>query len=83
MYALNLDNENRILSACVVLPKGNYTNMPIVDTLPDGNIVDYLYIDGGYIYSPLPKIEIVEEPTEEMKRIIELEETMNILLGVK
>jgi hypothetical protein len=55
MYALNLAEDNRILSACVVLPNGNYDGMPIVDTLPDGNLLDYRYIDGEYVYDPLPK----------------------------
>ena len=35
MYALNLNEENRILSACVVLPNGDYTAYEIVDRLPD------------------------------------------------
>ena len=65
MYALNIDKEtNRILSACVVLPKGNYTDMPIVDTLPEDDITDYLYMAGEYIYSPLPKAEIAPSVTE-------------------
>lgn len=64
MYALNLDNENRILSACVVLEGMDYTDMPIVDTLPEGDITDYLYINGHYEYAPLPKPESVETVTE-------------------
>lgn len=59
-YALNLAEDNRILSAWVVLPNGGYDNMPIVDELPEGNIADYLYVDGEYIYDPLP----VPEPPE-------------------
>lgn len=65
-YALNLAEDNRILSACVVLPNGNYDGMPIVNTLPEGNLPDYLYINGEYVYEPLPKPEQpepVEEPT--------------------
>ena len=54
-YALKLIEEKRIHSAWVVLPNGNYDGMPIVDALPDGNIVDYLYIDNQYVYDPLPK----------------------------
>jgi uncharacterized membrane protein len=27
----------------------------IVDELPVGNISDYLYVDGRYVYDPLPK----------------------------
>ena len=34
-YALKLAEDNRILSACVVLPKGNYDGMPLVDALPE------------------------------------------------
>ena len=65
MYALNLNEEKRILSACVVLPNGDYTDMPIVETLPDGDVTEYLYTDGEYVYSPLPKPEEPErEPTE-------------------
>lgn len=73
MIALNLNEENRILSACNVLPHGNYKNMPIVNELPDGNLLDYLYIDGEYIYDPLPVPEQpVPQPTQE-ERIAALE----------
>lgn len=64
-YALNLAEDNRILSACVVLPNGNYDGMPIVDTLPTGetdkekDITNYLYINGEYIYDPKPDPEPV------------------------
>ena len=63
-YALNLAKDNRILSACKVLPKGSYDNMPIVDVLPEGNLFDYLYIDDGYVYNPLPIEEIIEKPSQ-------------------
>ena len=62
-YALNLAEDNRILSACKVLPKGSYDNMPIVDVLPEGNLPDYQYIDDEYVYNPLPVEEIKPEPT--------------------
>ena len=64
MYALNLNEEKRILSACVVLPNGDYTGMAIVNKLPQGNIVDYIYIDGEYIYKPLPVEPVIVEPTQ-------------------
>ena len=57
-YALKLATDNRILSAWKVLPNGNYDGMPIVDTLPEGNLPDYLYVNGEYVYDPLP----VQEP---------------------
>ena len=43
-YALNLSEDKRILSASV---GGNYDGMPIVDTLPEGNLPDYLYVNGA------------------------------------
>lgn len=62
--ALCLYEDNRIHSAWKVLPNGNYDGMPIVDTLPEGNLPDYLYIDGEYVYDPLPKPEPpAPEPT--------------------
>lgn len=63
-YALNLAVDHRILSACVVLPKGNYSSMPVVDMLPEGDITDYLYVDGVYVYDPLPENEPVEPEKE-------------------
>ena len=52
-YALNLNKDGRILSA-------TYTQYApadavIVDTLPEGNITDYRYVNGEYAYDPLPK----------------------------
>ena len=54
MYALNLSEDNRILSAWTVLSIGNYDDMPIVDKLPEGDVYDYLYIDDEFIHNPLP-----------------------------
>lgn len=55
MIALNLGTDNRILSACIVLPNGNYDGMPIVGELPDGDVTDYRYISKRYVYDPIPK----------------------------
>lgn len=75
MYALNLDKEtSRILSACVVLPNGHYETMVIVDTLPDGDVYDYRYVDGDYVYDPLPEAVTDREPTAN--------EILNAMLGV-
>lgn len=62
MYALNLGEGGRILSACVVLSIGNYDGMPQVGILPDGDISDYRYEGGEYVYDPLPE---PPEPTPE------------------
>lgn len=74
-YALNLAEDNRILSAWVVLENGNYDGMPFVDELPDGDVSDYLYQDGQYVYAPRPKPQPGEsEPTTD--------ELLNAMLGV-
>lgn len=54
MYALNLNADNRILSACVALLT-TPASMPRVDALPDGDINDWLFVDNQYVYDPLPK----------------------------
>ena len=79
-YALNLAEDNRILSACVVLPNGKYDGMPIVEEFPEDNLPDYQYINNEFIYNPLPKEEPVEpsepKPTVE-ERLTALENTVN------
>ena len=73
MYSLNLDTDNRILSACICLEGLEYEN--IVDALPQGDISDYKYIGGEYVYDPLPKPEPQpEEPTTD--------EILDALLGI-
>lgn len=71
-YALNLDADGRILSA--TYEAYATAGMLVVSTLPDGNITDYKYIDGSYVYDPLPKPEPeLQEPTTD--------ELLDILLG--
>ena len=93
MYALNLNKENRILSACVVLPNGVYTDYEIVDRLPDKSdlpedvteeridVTDFLRKDGKYIYSPLPKAEEPAETVTEAERLEALEMAIAELAG--
>lgn len=72
-YALNLSEEGRILSA--TFEKYAFANNVIVDYLPEGDISDYCYINGEYIYDPIPKPAQPEpEPTTD--------EILNALLGV-
>lgn len=58
-YALNLAEDKRILSA--TFEKYAVEGMPLVNELPDGNITDYLYVDGAYVYAPLPEPTMSEE----------------------
>ena len=53
MYALNLGDDSRVLS--VTYDKFAPEGYPRVDELPDGNVSDYLYVDGQFIYDPLPE----------------------------
>ena len=72
-YALSLAEDNRILSA--TYEEFAPTDAVLVDELPDGDISDYLYQDGGYIFAPLPDPETPDaEPTTE--------EILNAMLGV-
>lgn len=72
-YALNLAEDGRILSA--TFEKYAPKNAVLVDTLPDGDISDYRYVNGEYVYEPLPEPEPEEaEPTTE--------EILNAMLGV-
>lgn len=61
-YALNLDENNRILSA--TFQEYAHEDAMIVETLPEGNVNDYLYVDGEFVYSPILDEEIEELPTK-------------------
>ena len=74
MFALNLGENNRVLSATYAQYAA--PGQPIVDTLPDGNISDYRFVNGGYIYDPLP---VPPEPTPEPSA----DEILDALLGVE
>lgn len=71
--ALNLDENNRILSA--TFEEFASDGMPIVDSLPSGdteeknNITNYIYYNGDYIYDPIPQ----PEPKEPVDRLGQLE----------
>ena len=77
LYALNLDLEtNRILSATI--DKYGCDWQPRVEELPEGDISNYLYINGEYVYDPLPPEEDDYIPPED--RIAALEEQNEMLL---
>lgn len=61
-YGLVLDENKRIVDAPVqrYAPDGAI----IVDELPDGDFHDFLYINGEYVYDPLPRPEPVEPEPE-------------------
>lgn len=64
LYALNIADDGRILSATE--DQYGAPGQPRIETLPDGDITDYRYIDGECVYDPLPQPEPEpEEPTAE------------------
>lgn len=68
MYVLNLDKDNRVLSAGKELEGIDYTGQTLVDALPDLSgdkwAQDYIYNgDGTYTYNPVPRPP-EPEPTE-------------------
>ena len=72
-----------------VLSAGLYAKPPAdavgVEGIPDGNLMDYLYKDGEFVYDPLPNEEPEATLTPE-ERIAELEKELaaaKILLGVE
>lgn len=72
-YALNLADDGRILS--VTFEQYAAPGQPIVDTLPEGDVNDWLYKGGKYVYDPLPRPEPPEpEPSAD--------DVLNALLGV-
>lgn len=61
-YALNLADDGRILS--VTYEEYAPVDAVLVDSLPEGDVTDYRYVNGEFIHDPLPVEEIVEIPTQ-------------------
>lgn len=71
-YALSLAENGRILS--VTYEQFAHADAVVVDNLPEGNVADYRYVDGEFIYDPIPVEEVKETPSAE--------EVLYALLGV-
>lgn len=56
-FVLSLNEESRITSVCIAQPGGNYKGFPVVESIPDGDLLDYRYVDGLFVYDPLPEPE--------------------------
>lgn len=72
MYALNLSEDNRILS--VTYEQYAAPGMPVVENIPDGDISNWKFVDRHYSYDPLP-----EPPTPDPT----VDDIINALLGVE
>jgi len=78
-YALNLADDGRILS--VTYDEYAPEEQPRVEALPDGDVNDCFYINGEYVYDPLPEPEPVEPVPSDSERIGALEQQMTALIG--
>lgn len=52
MYALNLGEDGRVLS--VTYEEFATEEMPLVDSIPEDDVSNYNYVDGAFVYDPLP-----------------------------
>ena len=66
-YALNLASDNRILSA--TFAKYAPSDAVLVDELPDGNLADYRWQNGAFVYDPLPEPDPVPEEPSQLDRV--------------
>lgn len=62
MYALNLSETGRILSATYAQYAS--PNAVKVEHLPEGDITEYRYLDGEFVYDPPDAVETVEAPSQ-------------------
>lgn len=67
MYALNLGEDGRILSA--TKPEYAPVNAAAVEALPDGNIYEYRYVNGEFIHDPLPEPEPTPAAPTQLDRV--------------
>ena len=61
-FALNLADDGRVLS--VTFPQYAPGTAVIVEHLPEGNVADYRYAEGGFIRDPMPDPEMDRTPTQ-------------------
>ena len=55
MFALNLSEDGRVLSA--TYPQYAPADAVVVDALPEGDISNYRYIGGEFVLDPIPAAE--------------------------
>ena len=62
LLALNLAEDGRILS--VTYDEYAPADQPRVTELPEGDVTDYKYVGGEFVYDPLPVVEPEVVPTQ-------------------
>ena len=66
-YTLNLAEDGRILSA--TYEKYAHRDAVFVENIPQGNLSDYRYQDGDFVYDPSPEPEPVKEEPTQLDRV--------------
>ena len=66
-YAIAVAEDNRIIYATFDKYAGD--NTVIVDSIPDGDITDYLYVNGEFVYDPLPKHDPATDEPSQLDRV--------------
>ena len=66
-YALNLAEDGRVLSA--TYERFAAPGAVLVDAIPEGNLSDYRYQDGEFVYDPLPEPDPVPEEPSQLDRV--------------
>ena len=61
-FAIKLDQENRIQYASYA--QDAYGEMVFVESLPKGNLSDYKYINGEYVYDPEAVENVQQAPNQ-------------------
>lgn len=66
IYAIQTDSTNRInrWEFTKYVPSEQLDQYILVDYIPEGNLPDYLYVNGEYVYDPLPRPEPVDPEPE-------------------
>ena len=66
-YALNLAEDGRVLSATYA--EYAHLDAVLVENIPQGNLYDYRYQDGEFVYDPLPEPDPVPEEPSQLDRV--------------
>ena len=66
-YALNLAEDGRVLSA--TYERFAAPGAVLVEAIPEGNLSDYRFQDGDFVYDPLPDPEPVAEKPSQFDRV--------------
>ena len=66
-YAMNLAEDGRVLSA--TFEKYAPDCSVLVDELPEGNLADYRWQDGAFVYDPLPEPDPAPDEPSQLDRV--------------